>query len=147
MTTAGYKHFDRGYKNIDVVNFHGDIDILHSWRGRLTSLIGSCVAIIFSFGRINPRTRDCWPRLDLVLGRILAVCQKLVLGTLRANDIVPVCDEALKAIKSTMKIKLSQNSLHSLFRPWTVYRGRTRNSRCASDGLQMIWTWSRPGRW
>ena len=25
MTTAGYKHFDRGYKNIDVESFHGDI--------------------------------------------------------------------------------------------------------------------------
>ena len=30
------------------------------------------------------------------LGRVLAVCQQLVLGTLWTNDIVPVCDEALE---------------------------------------------------
>ena len=30
------------------------------------------------------------------LGRVLAVCQELVLGTLWTNDIVPVCDEALE---------------------------------------------------
>ena len=27
MTTAGYKHFDRGYKNIEAVSLNGDIEL------------------------------------------------------------------------------------------------------------------------